>query len=72
MGLRVPQRPSLTSRHLGALRGLAQTIAAQAILAIERHRQARGFFGTPAGTCQAAGEFRSAPGTGEAARGLNF
>jgi isochorismate synthase EntC len=57
---------------LGALRGLAQAIAAQAILAIERHRQARDFFGTPAGTCQAAGEFRSAPGTGEAARGLNF
>jgi hypothetical protein len=29
-------------------RGLAQAIAAQAILAIERHRQARGFFSTPA------------------------
>jgi hypothetical protein len=53
-------------------RSLAQTIAAQAILAIERHRQARNFFGAPAGTGQAAGEFRSAPGTGEAARGLNF
>jgi hypothetical protein len=32
----------------GLRRCLAQTIAAQAILAIERHLQARGFLGTPA------------------------
>src|SRR5579859_759381 len=51
---------------------LAQAIAAQAILAVERHRQPRGFFGAPARAGEAAGEFRSAPGTGEPPRGLDF
>jgi hypothetical protein len=51
---------------------LPQTIAAQAILAIEGHRQAGDFLGTPARPGQAAGEFRSASGTGEAARGRIF
>jgi hypothetical protein len=53
-------------------RSLPQTIAAQAILGIDRHRQAGNLLGTPARPSQAAGEFRSAPGTGEAARGLDF
>jgi hypothetical protein len=55
-------RPGMTIFLIGQLRvgfsgrvsrnvpaaALLQTIAAQAILAIERHRQARGFFSTPA------------------------
>jgi hypothetical protein len=53
-------------------RSLPQAIAAQAILAIDRHRQARNFLGAPARPRQAAGEFRSAPGTGKASRGLDF
>jgi hypothetical protein len=51
---------------------LPQTIAAQAVLAIDRDRQAGDFLGTPARSGQAAGELRSASGTGEAARALNF
>jgi hypothetical protein len=46
---------------------LAQTVAAQAILAFDRHRQSRGFRGTPAIAAGIAGEFRSAAGTGAAA-----
>jgi hypothetical protein len=53
-------------------RRLAQTIAAQAIPAIDRHRQADNFLGAPARPGPAAGEFRSASGTGEAARGRSF
>jgi hypothetical protein len=53
-------------------RSLAQTIPAQAIPAIERHRQAGGFLGAPARPRQAAGEFRSAAGTAKAARGWYF
>jgi hypothetical protein len=48
-------------------RQLPQAIAAQAIAAIERHRQPRGFLGAPARSGETAGEFRSATGTGEAA-----
>jgi hypothetical protein len=44
-----------------------QAVAAQAILARDRHRQARGFAGTPAGTARIALEFRAASGTSEAA-----
>jgi hypothetical protein len=51
---------------------LLQTIAAQAILAIHWHRQAGDLLGTPARPGQAAGEFRSAAGTGEATRGKIF
>jgi hypothetical protein len=54
------------SRRFG--RRLPQTISAQAILAIERHRQAGGFLGAPARSREAAGEFRSAPGTGKPPR----
>jgi hypothetical protein len=50
----------------------AQTIAAQAVLAVERHRQPRGFLGAPAWPRKAAGELRSASGTGEAAGGRYF
>jgi hypothetical protein len=51
-------------------RRLAQAIPAQAILTlIDRHRQPRGFLGAPARPRETAGEFRSAAGTGEAARG---
>jgi hypothetical protein len=53
-------------------RGFAQTIRAQAVLAVERHRQPRGFLGAPARSRQAAGEFRSASGTAQAARGRHF
>jgi hypothetical protein len=64
-------------RGLGSVRGdlrrrLPQTIPAQAILAVIRHRQPGGFLGAPAWTRQAAGEFRSASGAGEAARGRIF
>jgi len=38
------------------------------LLALDRHRQPRGFLGAPAGSRHAAGEFRAATGTGEAAR----
>jgi hypothetical protein len=51
---------------------LAQAIPAQAVLAVIGHRQAGGFFGAPARPRQAAGEFRSASGTSETARGRNF
>jgi hypothetical protein len=53
-------------------RHLPQAIPAQAIAAIDRHRQADGFLGAPAWPCQTAGEFRSAAGTGEAAGGRIF
>ncbi len=56
----------------GSRRSLPQTIAAQAIPAIDGNRQAGNFFGAPARPGQIAGEFRSASGTSEAARGLNF
>jgi hypothetical protein len=48
---------------------LVQTVAAQAIFARDRHRQAHGFAGTPAGTARIALELRAASGTGEAASG---
>jgi hypothetical protein len=48
-------------------RHLPQTILAQAVAAIERHRQADGFLGAPAWPSQAAGEFGSASRAGEAA-----
>jgi len=48
-------------------RHLPQAIAAQAIAAIEWHRQAGGFLGAPARPRQAAGEFRSAAGTSQPA-----
>jgi hypothetical protein len=51
---------------------LPQTLPAQAIAAIGRHRQAGGFLGAPAWTRETAGEFGSAAGTGEAARGGDF
>jgi hypothetical protein len=51
---------------------LPQAIAAQAIAAIERHRQPRHFLDAPARFRQAAGEFRSAAGTSEPARGPIF
>jgi hypothetical protein len=50
------------------LRRLAQAIAAQAIAAIDRHRQDEVFLGAPARPRDVAGELRSASGTGEAAR----
>jgi len=57
-------------------RRLSQAIAAQAIFAItfaiNRHRQARGFFRAPAGRVEAADKFRPAPGAGEASRGHVF
>jgi hypothetical protein len=53
-------------------RRLAQTVPAQAIIIPDRHRQARGFLGAPARACEAAGEFRSAAGTGEAAGARYF
>jgi hypothetical protein len=53
-------------------RHLSQAVAAQAIAAIERHRQPPGFLGAPARPGQAAREFRSAAGTSEAARGWRF
>jgi hypothetical protein len=52
---------------LRVARRLPQALAAQAILGlIARHRQAGTFLGAPARSRQAAGEFRSASGTGEA------
>src|SRR4030081_1178850 len=54
------------------VRHLPQAIPAQAIAAIDRHRQTRDFLGAPAWPWQAAGEFRSASGTGEAAGGRSF
>jgi hypothetical protein len=49
------------------IRHLPQAIPAQAIAAIEWHRQAGGFLGAPARPRQAAGEFRSAAGTSQPA-----
>jgi len=46
---------------------LPQAIAAEAILAIVGHWQPRNFLGAPARPGQSAGEFRSAPRTGDAA-----
>src|ERR1700731_2287091 len=57
---------------LGLCRRLAQAFAAQAVLAILRHRQSHIFFGAPARTCARAGEFRSASGADDAAGGLDF
>jgi hypothetical protein len=54
------------------VRRLAQTVPAQAIAAIDRHRQPRNFLGTPARARQVAGEFSSASRTGEAARDRIF
>jgi len=53
-------------------RHLPQAIPAQAIAAIEGHRQAGGFLGAPARPRQAAGEFRSAAGTSQPARDRIF
>jgi len=50
----------------------AQAVAAQAVIAADRYRQAGGFLGAPARPRQAAAEFRSASGTDEAARGRHF
>jgi hypothetical protein len=55
---------------------LAQTIPAQAVLlpaaisvlTLDRHRQTHGFVHAPAGLAEAARKYRSAGGTGEAAR----
>jgi hypothetical protein len=60
--------PSLRFCARGLTQLLPQALPAQAILAIDRHRQARGFLGAPARSRRAAGEFRAAAGTGEAAR----
>jgi hypothetical protein len=50
-------------------RRLAQTVAAQAVVApVHRHRQAHRFLGAPARPRRAAGEFRTASGTGKPAR----
>jgi len=57
----------VTARPVGSLRHLAQTIPAQAVAAVGRHRQARGFLGAPARSRQAAGKFGPAAGAGEAA-----
>ena len=51
----------------GLFRRLAQAIAAQAILAVDRHRQACGFVLAPAGAGQVASELGSAAGAGELA-----
>jgi hypothetical protein len=51
---------------------LPQAIPAQAIAAVERHRQPCNFLGAPAWSRQAAGEFCSAAGASEAARGRIF
>src|SRR5262249_9482029 len=51
-------------------RRLAQAIAAQAVLARNRHRQSRGFRGTPAIPVGIAGKFRPATGAGETAQGF--
>ena len=74
MGLRIRSaHPCHLWRVCGGLRrGLPQAIPTQAILAVERHRQPRGFLGTPTRPSQAADKFRSASGTDDAARGLNF
>jgi len=53
-------------------RHLPQAIPAQAILAINRFRQPRAFLRAPARSVKAAGEFRSAHGTGEASSGRHF
>jgi hypothetical protein len=48
-------------------RRLAQAVAAQAILTLDRHRQSRGLRGTPAISPGIAGEFRPATRAGETA-----
>ena len=48
---------------------LAQTLPAQAILALDRHRQLCRLLGAPAIAREVAAEFGAAAGTGEAARG---
>jgi hypothetical protein len=53
-------------------RQLPQTFTAQAVAALRRHRQLCGLLGAPAIAGEVAGEFRSAAGAGEAARGWNF
>jgi len=52
------------------LRRFPQAIAAQAVFAIERHREAKAFVCAPAGSGEGAGEFGAAARAGEAARGL--
>ena len=49
-----------------------QAFTAETVFAFDRHRQARGFLGAPACTAWTAGEYRSAGGTSEAARGRAF
>jgi len=51
---------------------LPQAIAAQAIAAVDRHWQDEGLLGAPTWSRDVAGEFRSASGTGEAARASVF
>ena len=63
----VRDREQLLLHGVYVRRHLPQTIPAQAIPALHRHRQPRGFLGAPARSRRAAGEFRSAGGTGEAA-----
>ena len=53
--------------HLG--RRLAQTLSAQAILALHRHRQLGGLLRAPAIARHIAAELGAAAGTGKAARG---
>jgi hypothetical protein len=63
---------AMTGMESNLSRRLAQAIAAQAIAAVDRHRQDGVFLGTPARSRDVAGEFRSASGTGEAARAGGF
>ena len=58
----------LTSRAHRLRRRLPQTLPAQTILALDRHRQARRFLRAPAGAREIAAEFGAATGAGEAAR----
>ena len=69
-----PRVGNLSKRRLQLIlrRRLAQAFAAQAVLAIERHRQARRLLRAPAGPRERAGEFRSAPGTDDLARRIHF
>jgi hypothetical protein len=62
----------MTGMESNLSRRLAQAIAAETIAAVGRHRQDCGFLGTPARSRDVAGEFRSASGTGEAARAGGF
>jgi hypothetical protein len=66
------ETPRCLFDDVNVCRRFPQAIAAQAVLAVERHRQSRGFLGAPARPREAAGELRSASGTGEAAGGRHF